>query len=146
MLFVQRQESDDFVVLDENDVASEDEPVLVDAEELHAEEALRAVNRFRVLTYNVNWGLARDGVGGMVSRRVCQAIRDSGADICVLQETHQGWEQMLQREVGDLYPYTHFVHCDAEGGLPGSNQCIFFQPAYYPGLQLVVWGFLGGTR
>jgi len=117
-----QEDADEFVLLDDDggvvEREGDDEAVMVPlAHEVAAEVADDVARQFRVLTYNVNWGFARDGVGGGRSKRVVDAVRESNADICLLQETHDGWETLFATQVGDVYPYRYFIHCDPAGGL-----------------------------
>lgn len=45
---------------------------------------------FKILTYNVNWGACRSGTRSSIGAKVVKAILQADADICCLQETHQG--------------------------------------------------------
>jgi endonuclease/exonuclease/phosphatase family metal-dependent hydrolase len=65
--------------------------------------------RIRVLTYNVNFGLAGDPA-------TVDAIRDATADLVLLQETNTGWEQALRRALGDRYPQMLFQNRGGAGG------------------------------
>eukprot|EP01137_Pigoraptor_chileana_P025348 Opistho-2@94715 len=64
----------------------------------------------RVLTYNVNWGLCRMGMGTPRDHRIVKAIHDSGADIVCLQETQVGWQTFMQARLSSLYPYMTWHH------------------------------------
>ncbi len=64
---------------------------------------------FVLLTYNVNYGLAGDGA-------TVAAIRGSGADLVLLQETNPAWEAALAG-LRDEYPYQEYVHRGAAGGM-----------------------------
>ncbi len=64
----------------------------------------------RVMTYNVNYGLAGDA-------ETVEAIRGGGAGVVFLQETTPAWEQVLRRQLGDDYPHMVFRHCCGAGGL-----------------------------
>ncbi len=54
-----------------------------------------------LMTYNVNYGLAGDP-------DTIGAIRDSGADLVLLQETSPAWEQALRTSLSAMYPYMLF--------------------------------------
>jgi endonuclease/exonuclease/phosphatase (EEP) superfamily protein YafD len=66
--------------------------------------------RLRLMTYNVNYGLAGDA-------DTTAAIADGAADIVLLQETTAGWEAHLRAELGDRYPFQEYRHCCLAGGL-----------------------------
>lgn len=62
--------------------------------------------RLRVLSYNVNFGLAGDIAG-------VRAVGNAKADIVVLQETNPAWERALIGTLGRRYPHIRFA--DPEG-------------------------------
>lgn len=64
----------------------------------------------RVMTYNVNFGLAGDP-------QAVTGIREAGADVVFLQETNAEWERALRNGLGDLYPTMEFVERPAAGGM-----------------------------
>jgi endonuclease/exonuclease/phosphatase (EEP) superfamily protein YafD len=64
----------------------------------------------RVMTFNVNFGMAGDP-------ETIEAIRAEDADLILLQETNERWERALRAELGQEYPYIHFHHAGAAGGL-----------------------------
>ncbi|MFP4600888.1 MAG: endonuclease/exonuclease/phosphatase family protein [Persicimonas sp.] len=64
----------------------------------------------RVMTYNVNYGLAGDA-------ETVEAIRQGGAGVVFLQETTPAWEQVLREQLGGDYPHMVFRHCCGAGGL-----------------------------
>ncbi|QDG53615.1 endonuclease/exonuclease/phosphatase family protein [Persicimonas caeni] len=64
----------------------------------------------RVMSYNVNYGLAGDPAA-------IEAIRRGGTDVVFLQETTPAWETKLREELAADYPYMHFRHCCGAGGL-----------------------------
>ncbi len=66
--------------------------------------------RLRVMTYNVNFGLAGDST-------TLAAIRAGRADVVFLQETNEGWEDALRAELAGAYPHMAFRHCCRAGGL-----------------------------
>lgn len=65
---------------------------------------------FKVLTYNVNYGLAGDTRG-------LDAIRGADADLVLLQETTPRWEEAIRRELADVYPHMAFHESGGAGGL-----------------------------
>jgi len=64
----------------------------------------------RVLTYNVNFGLAGDREG-------LNAIRAADGDLVLLQETTRRWEEAIRTDLADLYPYMQFHHSGGAGGM-----------------------------
>ena len=64
----------------------------------------------RVLTYNVNFGIAGDG-------STIAAIRDADADLVLLQETNRSWERALRAALGGAYPQMIFRNRGDAGGL-----------------------------
>jgi len=64
----------------------------------------------RVVSYNVNFGLAGDPVTGA-------AIFAHDADVICLQETTPRWEAVLRADPAlSRYPFVHFVHSRGAGG------------------------------
>jgi endonuclease/exonuclease/phosphatase family metal-dependent hydrolase len=64
----------------------------------------------RLMTYNVNYGIAGDG-------ETIAAIADEDADVVLLQETTEAWEASLAAALGGRYPHRAFRHCCGAGGL-----------------------------
>lgn len=64
----------------------------------------------RVMTYNVNYGLAGDPA-------TIDAIAGADADVVLLQETSARWEVALRARLGDRYPHMAFHHAPAAGGM-----------------------------
>jgi len=64
----------------------------------------------RVLTWNVNYGLAGDA-------SVVETLRDLDADVVFLEETNAAWERELRTGLSDLYPSMVFVDRGAAGGM-----------------------------
>jgi endonuclease/exonuclease/phosphatase (EEP) superfamily protein YafD len=62
--------------------------------------------RLRLLSYNVNFGLAGDIAG-------VRAVGHAKADLVVLQETNAAWERALIGTLGRRYPHVRFA--DPEG-------------------------------
>lgn len=75
------------------------------ATELPAEEP-----SLRVMTYNLNYGLAGDP-------STLDAIGAADADIVFLQETTPQWEQVIRRQYAREFAHVEFVHCCGAGGL-----------------------------
>ncbi len=66
---------------------------------------------FSVLTYNVNFGGGRHRKESEADAIVLNAIVEAAADVVLLQETHVGWEALIdQREaLAQVYPHRFFV-------------------------------------
>jgi vancomycin resistance protein VanJ len=64
----------------------------------------------RVMTYNVNYGVAGDP-------STVEAIRQGEAGVVFLQETTPAWEQALRQQLAEEYPHMVFRHCCGAGGL-----------------------------
>lgn len=70
-----------------------------------------------LLTFNVNFVFARNPSNPETNaNNVVQAIRESNCSIIALQETHQGWEQVLRGYLSDLYPNQLYYHHRGAGG------------------------------
>jgi endonuclease/exonuclease/phosphatase family metal-dependent hydrolase len=65
---------------------------------------------FRVLTYNINWGMPRPDLAAEI-------IRNSGAQIVCLQETTLDWAAHLRAALSRDYPYMDFR--DSPGRMGG---------------------------
>jgi endonuclease/exonuclease/phosphatase (EEP) superfamily protein YafD len=64
----------------------------------------------RILTYNLNYGMAGD-------QPTLEVVREADADLVLLQETSEMWEAHIRQELGEVYPYMSFRHCCLAGGL-----------------------------
>lgn len=64
----------------------------------------------RVMTYNVNFGLAGDPT-------TLAAIADTDADVVVLQETTPEWEAAIRGGLAERFPHMAFHHSRGAGGL-----------------------------
>ena len=64
---------------------------------------LKTENQLRVLSYNVNFGMAGDPP-------TIDAIASADADIVFLQETNATWQRALVTRIGNLYPHQRFTH------------------------------------
>lgn len=79
----------------------------------------------RVMTYNVNFGLAGDPTA--------IAVLDEGwADLVVLQETTPAWERQLRSELQPTYPHMRFRHSGGAGGLAALSKVPFEERDYLP--------------
>lgn len=63
----------------------------------------------RVLTFNVNWGFP-------APHEALAVIRESDADVVVLQESTPRWERYLDQKLHDLYPHARHRHSSGAGG------------------------------
>jgi vancomycin resistance protein VanJ len=64
----------------------------------------------KVMTYNVNYGIAGDA-------ETIAVIRTSDADVVFLQETSAAWQEALEAAVAAEYPHRAFHHWGGAGGL-----------------------------
>jgi endonuclease/exonuclease/phosphatase (EEP) superfamily protein YafD len=62
----------------------------------------RAANQLRVMSFNVNFGMAGDPA-------TIAAIASADADVVFLQETNPAWEAALVGELGARYPHHRFT-------------------------------------
>lgn len=76
-----------------------------------------------VATYNVNYGMARDG-------QTLAAIPD--VDVVLLQETTAVWERNIRAELSERYPHMLFEHCCGAGGLAILSKKPITSIAYIP--------------
>ena len=97
----------------------------------------------RVMTYNVNFGLAGDG-------DTLDAIGKGRADVVFLQETTPAWERALRRSYGRRYPHMAFRHSGGAGGLAVLSRHLFTTASYtrspfgwFPAWRVVVQSPLG---
>jgi endonuclease/exonuclease/phosphatase (EEP) superfamily protein YafD len=94
---------------------------------------------FRLLTYNVNYGIAGDD-------ETIAAIRDADADLVLLQETNAAWEQALRGSLSGRWPKMIFKHRGGAGGLAVLSrlpivEAEFFAPVgegWFPAARVVV--------
>lgn len=97
-----------------------------------------------VLSYNVNWGygLQRSQKSFFVDpetkrkrgktltskpvKRVIRCIVEANADVVCLQETHEGWEELLMRnkEIKKVYKYKWFNHPHEKFGGSGTKNFV----------------------
>ncbi len=69
-----------------------------------------AVPHIKVMSYNVNYGLAGD-------LSIVEVIESAGCDVVFLQETTKDWEQVLKKALGKKYAHIDFRHGRGAGGL-----------------------------
>jgi endonuclease/exonuclease/phosphatase (EEP) superfamily protein YafD len=102
----------------------------------------------RVLTYNVNYGLAGD-------EATIDAIRAADADVVVLQETTPGWEERLREALSGRFPHMLFRHSSGAGGLAVLSrfplhdldyETLDDPASWFPAWRLVVDGPLGPVQ
>ncbi len=99
----------------------------------------------RMLTYNVNYGLAGD-------EETMEAIREAQADVVVLQETTPAWEDALRPAMSEDYAYMLFRHSGGAGGLAILSRYpvheLDYLPAidWFPAWRLIVEGPLGPVQ
>lgn len=75
-----------------------------------AERAPANTPQLKVMTFNVNYGIAGDP-------STIQTIAGAGADLVFLQETTPAWEAALRQTLLKAYPHMAFHHCCGAGGL-----------------------------
>jgi len=97
----------------------------------------------RVMTYNVNFGLAGDG-------DTVDAIAKGNADVVFLQETTPAWERILRPTYRRRYPHMAFRHSGGAGGLAVLSRYPFSTASYrksphgwFPAWRVVVQSPLG---
>lgn len=100
----------------------------------------------RVVTYNVNYGLAGD-------EATLEALRSLEADLVVLQETTPAWESVIRAELDGVYQQMLFHHSSGAGGLavlsryPVREREVIEAPSeWFPAWRLEVEGPLGRTQ
>lgn len=65
----------------------------------------KAANQLRLMSYNVNFGIAGDP-------STIDAIAAVQPDLVFLQETNEVWERALVAKLGSMYPHRRFTHPD----------------------------------
>jgi endonuclease/exonuclease/phosphatase family metal-dependent hydrolase len=100
----------------------------------------------RVMTFNVNFGVS-------TAPENVAAIRDSGVDVVLLQETTAETEAVFRRELADLYPHMRFRECCRAGGLGilsrhpiVDEQWIDSQLGWFPAWRFVVDAPIGEVQ
>ena len=68
------------------------------------------VPHIKVMSYNVNYGLAGDA-------SIIDVIESAGCQVVFLQETTPEWEKALRETFDEKYPYIDFRHSRGAGGL-----------------------------
>jgi endonuclease/exonuclease/phosphatase (EEP) superfamily protein YafD len=66
----------------------------------------KAANQLRVMSYNVNFGIAGDP-------STIDAIAFAHPDLVLLQETNETWQRTLTARLGADYPHIRFTHPDS---------------------------------
>jgi exonuclease III len=96
----------------------------------------------KLLSYNVNFAGARSPELAFNERTIVRAIADAAADVVVLQETHRGWERVLNECIDEtVYPFRwfHDESFDSSGGIailsrvPFRNPTVVFPNESVPG-------------
>lgn len=108
-----------------------------------AREAPPGAPTLRVVTFNVNFGLAGDEA----------TLAAPDGDLLVLQETTPGWEAAARRALGPRWPHQAWLHAPAAGGLavlskrPFEVKRVLENPAgWFPALQVVAETPLGPVQ
>ena len=78
-----------------------------------------------VMTYNVNFGIAKDA-------ETTAVIGRANADLIVLQETTPEWEAVLRDRYAATWPFMTFHHCCGAGGLAVLSKTPFVEKALLP--------------
>ncbi len=100
----------------------------------------------RVVTYNVNFGLAGDP-------ETLAAIGEAEADVVILQETTPAWEDAIREAFSETYPVMAFRHSRGAGGLailsrfPLDEGELYDAPSgWFPAWRAVVDGPFGPVQ
>ena len=122
-----------------------------DSDSLQAPSSIATIGaangpRLRLMTYNVNYGLAGDS-------DTTAAIAAGGADTVLLQETTAEWEAHLRNELSDLYPFQDYRHCCVAGGLAvlskrpfQAHELTHPRGAWFPSWRLVAESPIGPVQ
>ncbi|HLK92499.1 MAG TPA: endonuclease/exonuclease/phosphatase family protein [Polyangia bacterium] len=94
---------------------------------------------FRLLTYNVNFGIPGDAA-------TVAAIRDADADLVLLQETNAAWEQALRKALSPTFPAMLFKNRAAAAGFAVLSRLPIVESelippsgdGWFPALRIVV--------
>jgi len=82
----------------------------------------------RILSWNVNYGLAGDPAA-------VAAIRNAAADVVFLQETTPAWERALRPALSASYPYMAFREGPGAGGLAVLSRWPFTEADWLPAVH-----------
>jgi endonuclease/exonuclease/phosphatase (EEP) superfamily protein YafD len=101
----------------------------------------------KVMTYNLNYGLAGD-------ESTLEAIEHEDPDLVLLQETTAEWELAIRKHFATRYSHMAFRHCCLAGGLGVLSKSAFEELAYiepppggwFPALHLRVQSPLGALQ
>eukprot|EP01125_Pyxidicula_operculata_P001549 TRINITY_DN11401_c0_g1_i1.p1 TRINITY_DN11401_c0_g1~~TRINITY_DN11401_c0_g1_i1.p1 ORF type:complete len:276 (+),score=43.51 TRINITY_DN11401_c0_g1_i1:53-880(+) len=87
-----------------------------------------------VMSYNVNFGLLYSTESSPAAKTVSDAIKKHNPDIVLLQETNDNWENFLEDNIGDTYPYRLFHTSDhwLAGGVGVLSKFAFEETAWVP--------------
>lgn len=80
------------------------------AQPLQPRQAHPQTPTLKVMTFNVNYGVAGD-------ESTLLAMSQEGADVILLQETTPEWERAIRERLSAAYPHMVFRHCCGAGGL-----------------------------
>ncbi len=75
-----------------------------------ARSAPRGEPTLKVVSYNLNYGLAGDV-------ETLLAISDTGADVVFLEETNPEWERAIRARLSVTWPHQAYLHAPAAGGM-----------------------------
>ena len=95
-----------------------------------------------VMTFNVNFGLPGD-------HDTLEAIGKPGADVVMLEETNDAWEDAIRARWGATYPYMRFEPGRGAGGigviskLPITTEERLPEVTWFPAMRVVVDGPAG---
>src|SRR5690348_11018208 len=67
---------------------------------------LKTATQMRVLSYNVNFGIAGDAPS-------IEAIANAKPDVVLLQETNEVWQRAILARLVTDFPHQHFTHPDS---------------------------------
>ncbi len=101
----------------------------------------------KVLSYNVNYGIAGD-------QQTIAVIKAQGADVILLQETNARWEVALRSALSEDYPHMSFEHCCGAGGLAALSKRPMRaperieppSPGWFPAMRVIVESALGEVQ
>jgi endonuclease/exonuclease/phosphatase (EEP) superfamily protein YafD len=102
----------------------------------------------RLLTYNVNYGIAGDAA-------TIAAIRAAAADVALLEETNVAWERALRTDLATELPHMTFKHRGGAGGIAVLSreapvEVEFLPPVqgggWFPAVRVVIDGPCGRVQ